>query len=134
MLSYVSIGERVFVCSGWGNKTDWYKNIAANPQVTLQLGAKTLVRRARRVVGLAEFEHIVEEMFETGGDSHFESWLESYGIRPEPEDMLEKRERLYLIAFDAAEGESPPAMPADLKWVWGAALVVAIGLWLLFSR
>jgi hypothetical protein len=127
------VGEKVYVCSGWGTKSDWVKNIAANPLVTLQIGSKTLAAKARRVVDLEEFQTIVNEMFETGGDSHFESWLASYGIRHDPADMLEKRERLHIIAFDDTVGDCPPAMPIDLKWVWGVELVLLIGLWLLLS-
>jgi deazaflavin-dependent oxidoreductase (nitroreductase family) len=134
MLSYSSVGEKVFVCSGWGQKSDWYKNLAANPHVTIQVGSETLPAKARRVVEFEEFQQVVDEMFETGGDSHFIPWLKSYGINPNPQDMLEKRDRLYLITFDLIDEPGPPAMPADLKWVWGLILLLLVVVAMMLLR
>lgn len=133
MLSYVSVGDNIFVCSGWGVRSDWMKNIFANPQVTLQIGKRTRTAKAQRVVTDEEFQQIVDEMFETGGDTHFESWLASYGIKADPEEMMEKRDRLCLIAFDWTDVPGPHAMRVDLKWVWAvlAAILVAAGLLIL---
>jgi deazaflavin-dependent oxidoreductase (nitroreductase family) len=73
MLSFVVAGERIYVCSGWGAKSDWYKNILANPEVTLQVGRRVYSARARRVREIDEFQQIAQEMFATGGDTHFGS-------------------------------------------------------------
>jgi deazaflavin-dependent oxidoreductase (nitroreductase family) len=131
MLSYVLIGEKVYVCSGWGARPDWYKNIVADPDVTLQLGNKVYSARARRVQDVDEFRQIAQEMFTTGGDTHFESWLESYGIEFDQQDMLDKRERLYLVALDMREGKCPPQMRVDLKWLWGVIAFIIICAWLI---
>lgn len=34
------------VASGWGTKADWYRNALANPDVTIQVGRRTLAVRA----------------------------------------------------------------------------------------
>lgn len=128
MLSYVRVGEREYVCSGWGEKSDWYKNIVVYPQVAIQVGWKTYCARARRVQEMDEFSKVTQEMFETGGDTHFESWLESYGIECNPQGMLEKRDRLYLVAFDPIDEAGPPPLPVDLKWVWWVILVIMAGV------
>lgn len=134
MLSYVSVGDQEVVCSGWGEKSDWVKNIGVNPQVTVQVGCKSYSAVARRVQDGDEFARITQEMFETGGDSHFEPWLESYGIEFNQQDMLEKRDRLHILAFDPSDEAGPPGMPVDLKWVWGVILITLIGCSRLFGR
>lgn len=129
MLSYVLSGEKVYVCSGWGKRSDWYKNIIANPQVTVQIGRKTFSAKARRIQDMGEFKEIIEEMFETGGDTHFESWLQSYGIECNEQEMFNKRDRLYLIGFEENNEPGPTPLPVNLKWVWGAIVVLIIVVW-----
>jgi deazaflavin-dependent oxidoreductase (nitroreductase family) len=131
MLSYVSAGEKEYVCSGWGAKTDWYKNIVVNPQVTVQVGRKIYGAKARRVQDIDEYTRIAQEMFETGGDTHFASWLESFGIDFSQQDMIDKKDRLYVVTFDKSEETSPPPMAVDLKWIWGVIVIILICTWLL---
>src|SRR4030067_1944370 len=100
MLSYVLVGENEYVCSGWGASTDWYKNILSKPHVTVQVGHRIYGAKARRVQDNNEYTRIAQEMFETGGDTHFASWLESFGVENDLQDVLDKKDRLYLVAFD----------------------------------
>jgi deazaflavin-dependent oxidoreductase (nitroreductase family) len=131
MLSYVFAQGKEYVCSGWGANTDWYKNILADPQVTVQVGRKTYSATAYRVEDINEFTKIAQELFETGGDSHFEDWLKSYGIEVTQEDMISKRDRLYLVGFDENDDPAPSPMSADLKWVWGLIVLFFLVIWLI---
>ena len=38
-----------FVASGFGDKSDWYRNVMANPQVNIQVGRKHMPARAERL-------------------------------------------------------------------------------------
>lgn len=133
MLSMATANETDYVCSGWGRKSDWVKNIIENPQVTVQVGRRIYAAAARRVADREEYAGVIQAMFETGGDSHFEDWLESYGIEFNEDDMLEKRDRLTIFALDPSDSPGPPQMPADLRWVWGVLAVVLVGVWWLVS-
>ena len=130
MLSYALVGDREYVSSGWGMRTDWYKNILADPHVTVQVRGRVYSARARRVQDIDEYTEIAQEMLATGGDTHFMSWLESFGIEPNLQYMIDKRERLVLVAFDKSEENGPPPMPIDLKWIWGVMLFVLVSIWL----
>ncbi|MGB2963573.1 MAG: nitroreductase family deazaflavin-dependent oxidoreductase [Anaerolineales bacterium] len=129
MLSYVWVGGKEYVCSGWGDRSDWYQNIQINPIVTVQVGQRTYTALAHRIDGLEEFKKVTEEMFETGGDSHFESWLESFDIEFNKEDMIAKRDRLYIVGFEKRDQVGPPPLSIDLKWIWGLMALVIAGLW-----
>ncbi len=129
MLSCASVGGKDYVCSGWGKRSDWVKNILANPQVTVQVGRKGYTARAHRVQDQEEFSLVAEEMFLTGGDSHFKPWLESYGIQYDLEDMITKRDRLYVFGFDPVEGPGPEPLPADLRWIWLLLIALILTIW-----
>jgi len=134
MLTYVSAGDKEYLCSGWGPRSDWYQNIIADPAVTVQSWRKTYAAKARQVRDLDEFSQATREMFASGGDSHFATWLESLGIRYDPLDMIDKRERLYILALDPSEETGPPPLAADLTWVWGVMAAFAVGFWLAVKR
>jgi len=133
MLTYVSVNEMEYVCSGWGARSDWYKNIMANPGVTVQVGNRTYIAEAYRVEAPDEFKEVANEMFETGGDSHFKPWLESYGIKFNREDMINNRKRLHIVGFKRGGQEGPPELTNDLVWVWGVIILILGGVfWIIF--
>jgi deazaflavin-dependent oxidoreductase (nitroreductase family) len=134
MLSYVQLDNQLFVSSGWGTRSDWYQNILLNPIVTVQVGGKAYTAKARRVEDLGEFTSLTQAMLQGGGDTHFEAWLESYGIEPDMEDMIAKRERLYLVALDAVTENGPTPLPTDLLWVWGLILLLMMLGWWVVKR
>lgn len=35
---YDKATDTVYVASGWGKKSDWYRNLLANPEITIQVG------------------------------------------------------------------------------------------------
>jgi deazaflavin-dependent oxidoreductase (nitroreductase family) len=55
---FVVDGDRVYVQSGGGGKTDWYRNLTANPAVTLKFAALALRGRARPITDGAETARI----------------------------------------------------------------------------
>jgi deazaflavin-dependent oxidoreductase (nitroreductase family) len=145
MVSYTALDGRIYISPGWGLQCDWYQNLLADPHVTLQVwlprltgqrGEAILPALARRVVDEEEFRRIAEKLFETGGDSYLKPMLSSLGIEYDFDDMVAKRERIHQVALDLQADEPgnelqkyayPPAMPADLKWVWA---VMAGTFWL----
>ena len=131
MLSYVFIDEREYVCSGWGARSDWYKNIIADSTVTVCVGKKAYSAQAYRVDDLDEYTRIVMEMFNTGGDSHFQAWLDSFGVSPSSEDMIAKRDRLYLVGFNPIQKAGPPTLRIDLIWIWGLIGLLLVVIWIL---
>ncbi len=120
MLSYGRYAGSYYLLSGWGDRSDWYKNIKADPLVTIQTKTITSVARAHRVESLGEYRPVMQAMLDGGGDSHFEPWLASLVIDENMEDLVAKRERVYLVALDPCGGSGPIPLEADLTWVWGA--------------
>jgi deazaflavin-dependent oxidoreductase (nitroreductase family) len=128
MLSYAPAGGKDYVCSGWGKRSDWVQNVLADPLVTVQVGRREYSARAYRVEDLEEFITVAEDMFLSGGDSHFGPWLDSHGIRYDREDMIAKRGRLMIFGFKPVQEAGPAHLTADLGWIWllPAALILLI--------
>lgn len=145
MVSFTPLDSKIYIGAGWGLQCDWYKNLLADPHVTLQVwsqrvtgikGEAVLPALARRVTDEEEFRRVTRRLFETGGDSHFRPYLASLGVEYDHEDMVSKRDRFHEVALDiqstlpgtkTEKSDYPPAMPADLKWVWA---VMAGSFWL----
>jgi deazaflavin-dependent oxidoreductase (nitroreductase family) len=119
MLSYTLYNGRAYLLSGWGDHTDWYRNVLDNSHVTVQRGAHPYSALARRVTEVEEYAAVARILFQTGGDSHFRPWLQSLAIDYDPNDLIAKRDRVYMVALDPTDEPGPPPMPSDLTWVWG---------------
>ncbi|MBI5932595.1 MAG: nitroreductase family deazaflavin-dependent oxidoreductase [Chloroflexi bacterium] len=100
MLSYTLYTGKAYLISGWGKRTDWYQNITANPHVTAQMGTSPYYAMARRVIDVEEYSEVMQIMLQTGGDSHFKPWLKSLGVAYDLNDLVVKRDRVYLVALD----------------------------------
>jgi deazaflavin-dependent oxidoreductase (nitroreductase family) len=129
MLSYSVHAGSYYILSGWGPKADWYQNIQTDPLVSVQTDKVTTPAAARRVESLEEYKLVMQSLLDGGGDSHFEPWLASLDIQESIDDLIAKRERVYLVALDPFTSQGPEPLSADLTWIWGvAALAFATGL------
>ncbi len=131
MVSRIDFDQKNYAVSGWSLRSDWIKNIHKNPLVTVQLGLKIYAAHARRVVDLEEFRGVARSLFKSGGDSHFEDWLDTLDIANTLDDLIDKRDRICLIGFDPVDMEGPTPLNADLLWVWAVLLSLLLG-WLFF--
>jgi deazaflavin-dependent oxidoreductase (nitroreductase family) len=61
-ISFMPLDDRYVVFSGWGVRSDWYKNVLANPEVTIQVGGKTLQATAVPVSDPARRRELMQQM------------------------------------------------------------------------
>lgn len=48
-ISFMPSGNNFIVFSGWGIRSDWYKNVLANPEIQIQVGRRQLRATAKLV-------------------------------------------------------------------------------------
>jgi deazaflavin-dependent oxidoreductase (nitroreductase family) len=53
-IEYRRHGKKVYLVSAWGDNPDWYRNILAESQVTVQLGDKSFSGNGQQVTDTAE--------------------------------------------------------------------------------
>jgi deazaflavin-dependent oxidoreductase (nitroreductase family) len=52
-VSYMHLNGNYISFSGWGISSNWYRNVVANPEVTLKVGRKTIRATAHPVTDIA---------------------------------------------------------------------------------
>lgn len=133
-LEYNVVRGKVAVAAGWGQRSDWVRNLQADPLVTLQTAEGTFGAYAQRITDPGVVREMMEPVLKSGGDAYFRPWLESLDIRCDLEDVIAKRDRLVLISFEPTDQPGPPPMPTDLAWLWPVLLLSGAALCLLGRR
>lgn len=133
MLEYTLMDGTVYLVSGWGERADWYRNILADPHVTMQTRLGTQGATARRVTDARTCGRLYDYI-KSGphGDRSpvWSTYLRSWGIPDTREDFIAARDRMIILALEPS-GEPPlPPLEADLKWVWGIAALGFLAGWL----
>ncbi len=125
-------GRKVIPCA-FGERAQWYRNIAADPRVTIQTADGVERVTARRLKGDDELLAAYNVLMRRNA-LMMRPYLESVGVSPDdPIDLLAKRDRVILLTFDPTDEPTPPPVEADLTWVWAVigamlALVLLPGL------
>ncbi|MFQ5615490.1 MAG: nitroreductase family deazaflavin-dependent oxidoreductase [Anaerolineales bacterium] len=143
MVEYHPLDGVKYVPVAFGRKAQWYKNIEADPRVTIQTADGVERMQAVRVTGDRELL-AVYNLFSRRDPPLTRWYLKSLDINPDdPLDVLLKKDRIYWLRFDPITDDlnksddlfrsSPPPLEADLKWVLPAVAAGLVGAWL-FSR
>lgn len=114
----------------FGPRSDWYKNITADPRVTIQTAHGTESVTAVRVTNDLELLAVYDLFMRR--DAPLTCWyLDSLGIQPDQQDVIAKKDRIYWIRFDPTDEPTPAPLENDLIWMLPTALFSSILLWLL---
>lgn len=125
MLEYYKHNGYKYAVSAFGDKSQWYRNIEADPRVTIQTSEGTEQATAIRVTDDEELLEIVEVFY--AHDAPLTSWyLNSSGIEHNPESILANKDQLYFVRFEAGESGAPSGLDVDLAWIWPLALLALL--------
>lgn len=61
-VSFMPLGDHFIVFSGWGVRSDWYRNALANPDVTIKVGKRTIQATAKPVTDPARRRDLMQQM------------------------------------------------------------------------
>ncbi len=134
MVEYHKLNGAKYVPVAFGRKAQWYKNIEADPHVTIQTADGIESMQAVRVTEGRELL-TVYNLFARRDPPLLRWYLTSLGIDPDdPRDVLGKKDRIHWLRFDPLEAPTPAPMEADLKWVLPAVAAGLVGGWLFLRR
>lgn len=124
--------DQYYIISGFGDQPDWYQNISANPQVTIQTGYEKICATARPPQSDHEWEAVKLYLTYSPAGKLLKA---NYREELQGKNTLEKVKGWPALTFDPTDQPCPPPMEADLVWAWpiillGAALDITL-LWLL---
>ena len=84
---YYRKGDRYRVAAGWGGNTDWYRNLLANPHVTVQVGRRKFAALAepapdeevgRYMMGVSQRHQRMDRVWNRWSDKPVDGSFESY--------------------------------------------------------
>lgn len=125
-VNFTRLDDAIYCTAGFGARSDWYRNILAEPNVEIWLP------RAR-------FKGLATDVSQEGGSlerlrkvlaaSGFAAPL--FGLRPErlsSEDLEHLLESYRLIRIDQLQPLTGAKGPGELAWVWPLATMILLGL------
>lgn len=130
-LNFALVDGAVYCTAGFGAKSDWYRNILANPQVEVWLPDGWWAGTVEEVADTPERMPLMREVLIGSG---FAAWLAGvwhWTLSDEDLAALTVGYRLVRIRLTAAR--TGPDGPGSLVWVWpvltGAAVLLALAGW-----
>lgn len=126
------VGGRTYLWCPYGDRAQWYRNVVADPVVTVQWRRGTEAARAVPLTDEAELLEVVAALRRFGA-SWFRSYLASQGVDDIDEDILSHWQRLHLRRLEPTAEVGPAPLKGDLAWVWLIA-ASALGTALLLRR
>lgn len=122
MVEYHSMNGIKYVIAAFGVQTQWYRNILANPQVTIQTADGTEQMTAVRVTHDEELMAVVELFLHR--DPPLMKWyLDSLEILPDRTSILANKDTIVFIRFDPTSAPTPRGLEVDLAWIWPALML-----------
>jgi deazaflavin-dependent oxidoreductase (nitroreductase family) len=122
MVEYYSLDGIKYAACAFGAEAQYYKNIQADPRVTIQTADGTESARASRVTDDDELV-AVYELFKRRDPFMLNWYLNSLGIKPDAEDVVANKERVYFLRFEPSAEVGPGGLDVDLAWLWPLALL-----------
>ena len=131
MLAHFVLDGRIYIGAGWGERTQWYQNILADPRITAQARGPAFGAVARLVTDDEELRRLYWHLRKKGPLWLWKRSLASWDIRDEVEDFVAKKGRIPFLRLDPlSECPQPPLRP-DLLWVWPALAIAAVAAYAL---
>lgn len=115
---------REYLWCPYGARSQWYRNLVADPVVTVQSRFGTRTVRAAPVEDDGELLAVWAEI--TRADPGMAAqYLESQGIGAGVGELLAHSARLHVVRLDRTASVGPPPQPRDLTWIWVLPAVCA---------
>lgn len=128
MAEYHTYQGHKYVPCAFGERSQWYKNMVADPRVTIQTSQGTEQVKMVRVTDSETLMQVLNKMRLRSGP--LVTWyLDSLGIEDTPQEIMTHKDRLYILRFDPTDESTPPPLKTDLIWVWPITAVLLVGLW-----
>ncbi len=118
LVEYHTAEGNKYVPCAFGERAQWYKNIVADPNVTIQTAGGAESMKARRVTEDEELRTAVN-LLRWRNPKMLGWYLQSVGVEDNFKDISANKDRIHIITFDPTDEPTPPPLEADLKWVWG---------------
>lgn len=128
-VEYRTHGSKVFVVSGWGKQPQWYRNVLADPNVTLQMGDKTYAAQALVVDRPGEALRVLH-LFRRRAPFFYDALIArmSQADEIDPRTLPDISDRFTMVRLNR-QGDAPPPLPpvpVDLTWIPPVGMLLGV--------
>ena len=122
---------RTFLTGLYGRESHWYRNLQADPRVTLQTALRTRSMRARPLADDADVLD-VHRLFRRRSPIFLRLYLWAVGVRDDPSGVVAYRDRTMFVELIPTDEPTPAPVRTDLVWIWPAGLLTWLSVrWIL---
>jgi deazaflavin-dependent oxidoreductase (nitroreductase family) len=118
-VNYAILNGDVYCTAGFGAKSDWYRNLRANPEVEVWLPDSWYQGLAEDVTGCVGSTTIMRQVLIASGFAARAEGINPQTISDEELDRVTADYR--LIRIHLTTPRTGPGGPGDLAWVWPVA-------------
>lgn len=115
VVSHIPSGEQTYVVALYGPGSQWFRNVIADPRVTVQTTGAARAMLARRLAGDDDLRDAYADLRRLLGPG-VDAMLGVLGVPGGLDGLLARRDRVLLVRLEATEGPTPPPVRADLAW------------------
>ena len=130
-LNYAIVDDDIYCIAAFGDISDWYRNIRANPSVEVWLPDGWWAGVAEEVSDSPARIQLIRQVLIGSGFAASVAGLNPRKMSDAEIDTECKKYRLLRIRRNAAR--TGPGGPGDLEWVWQLATIILLGM-VLFRR
>ena len=124
-VEFHTINGMKYIPCAFGVKSHWYRNLLANPRVTIQSADGTEQMIAVRVKENEELISVIDTIMERNPPM-MKWYLDSLNIQHNRKDILAHKQDLIFLRFDPTSDPTPRGLEVDLAWIWPILLFWAL--------
>jgi deazaflavin-dependent oxidoreductase (nitroreductase family) len=125
-LNFAIVDGEIYVTAGFGSRSDWYRNLKANPQVQVWLPHGWWAGIAEEVTDPTQRLPLLRQVLIGSGIV-----APLFGIRPKTmtDELLNQVTQDYrLIRIRRRQACTGPGGPGELAWIWPLATLILLPL------
>ncbi len=126
-VNYAVVDGDVYCTAGFGEKSDWYRNLRAHPEVEVWLPDSWYQGFAEDVTGCPGATTILRQVLIASGFAARAEGIEPRTISDEELERLTANYR--LVCIHLTKPRTGPGGPGDLAWVWPLATLILLLTW-----
>lgn len=123
-VNYAIVDDDVFCTAGFGQVSDWYRNIIANPSVEVWLPDGWWAGVAEEVADVDSRVPLMREVLLASGFAAYAAGLDPRNMTDQELDAATVKYR--LIRIRRTTPRTGPGGPGDLSWVWPLATMILL--------
>ena len=127
-VEYFQIDGIKYITNVFGIQSEWYRNILANPRVTIQTSDGSEQMVAVPITQDDEIITIIEWLLQRN-PKFIQRYLDQLNIQPSRKEIIKHKSELIFLRFDPTSEPTPKGLEVDLAWIWPILLI-----WTMITR